>query len=198
VSTTCDHTGCTRTMSLLIVAGGRRYCPRHLPDDDRALVADLDRRARGIGLRTTGDDWPYIDWPYGPNISLPVRLALIEWAEPLGLRYSPHGRCLHWISRGRCAVQVCRAGLESRRWMDHLTGWTRNRGAAVLVAHPYGVDGDALHDLRRVADDLNLDVWVGRHPVAEATPTGSPAAPQHTGWYGYGTTFIEIWGRGDV
>lgn len=185
----CTHPDCRRVTNLLTVADGSRYCPRHLSDDDRALRSDLARRAARVNVGGSPHGTTGGAWPYGPNISLPSRAALLDWAEPLGLRYSPRARCLHWIARGRCAVQECCAGRWHHRWMDHASGWTRDGRPAVLAAQPYGVTSD---DLARVAADLSLDVRVGHRPLDVATPAMTNADPQRTGWYGHGTTFIEI------
>ena len=117
-------------------------------------------------------------WPYGPNANPETRRPLVEWAKAGGLRYSPHGRCLHWISRGRCAVSQCNDGPHRRHWMDHVTGWTRDGAPAVLVAQPYGLTVDDLRDLADVDERWQLDVRV-----------------DGTGWYGFGTTFVELWAQ---
>lgn len=59
--TTCTAPGCTCQLNILKFP--QPQCPRHTSDEQRALLADLDRRGRGIGIRDGG-------WPYGPNIDI--------------------------------------------------------------------------------------------------------------------------------
>lgn len=166
MSTACTEPGCDRTFNNLYFPEPR--CGRHTSDEQRALVDDLDRRARRIGIRNDG-------WPYGPNIHVPARVALLDWAETERVRYSPRGRCLHWISRGRCAVSVCDEHRQRHSWMDHVTGWTRDGKPAVLVAQPYHVSATERMELTRIGVEWNLDVRVAT-----------------TGWYGFDTRFVEL------
>lgn len=164
--TTCVGDGCTREHNLLYFPEPR--CGRHTTGEQRDLLADLDRRAPGIGIRNGG-------WPYGPNIDVVGRAEMIGWAEHHKLRYSLHGDCLHWLSRGRCGVSVCREDRNTHQWMDHVTGWTRDGKAAVLVAQPYGLFTSDIADLAKISDEWSLDVLV-----------------DGTSWYGHGTTFVQL------
>lgn len=117
-------------------------------------------------------------WPYGPNINPQARRALVDWATAHRLRYSPRGRCLHWITTGRCAVQACDRNRARRQWMDHVTGWTRAGRPAVLVAQPYAITGASIDALAEIDRTDGLDVVISG-----------------TGWYGHGTTFVGIWAQ---
>ncbi len=118
-------------------------------------------------------------WPYGIN-SPTAQAQLVRWADALQVRYSERGRCLHWLTRGMCAVAECRAGRVSYQFMDHITGWTRNGSPALLVCQPYDLATDDLRDLVEVAEEWQVRIRI-----------------EGTRWYGYGTTFIALW-RHDV
>jgi hypothetical protein len=136
----------------------------------------LTARARAIGI--VGDNWPY-GANLGHNESSEadhgVRCAVVDWAEARKLRHSRAGRCLHWIATGRCAEDWCKANATKHRWMDHVSGWTRDGKPAVLVCQPYGVHDESLRDILRVADEYQLEAHI-----------------DGTGWYGHGTTFIAL------
>ncbi len=127
--------------------------------------------ARAVGI--TGDRWPY-----GAHVDTRARRPLVDWATAGNLRYSENARCLHWIARGRCIDGLCAEGHGSRHWLDHVTGWTRDGKPAVLLAQPYGLGTDDIADLATVAEQWHLDVRI-----------------DGTGWYGYGTTFVELWAQ---
>jgi hypothetical protein len=76
---------------------------------------------RELERRVLGSQFP----PYGAKDT-----PMLEWASDRGLRYSPNGHCLHWISTGRCTHGECCFG--SRQWMDHVTGWTKAGKPALL------------------------------------------------------------------
>jgi len=166
MSAECIAPGCGRIVNLLYFP--EPYCPRHTSDEQRTLLDDLDRRARHISIRDGG-------WPYGPNIHVPARVALLDWAEAEKVRYSARGNCLHWIARGRCAVSLCNEDRGRHSWMDHVTGWTRAGKPAVLVSQPYQVSAAEQMELTRIGVEWSLDVRVG-----------------DTGWYGSDTRFVEL------
>ncbi|MER7331788.1 MULTISPECIES: hypothetical protein [unclassified Micromonospora] len=162
-STTPD---CCQHDGLFYPDGGKR-CFRHSSPEDRALVADLD--ARAAAGRTLGER----GWPYGPNIDVQSRMEMLSWAEQYGLRRA-ETRCqnLHWLRKGRCGVQRCD---PLGRWADHVTRWSRNGRPAVLVAQPYGLSNDQFAQVAALNDE-ELQVAV-----------------DGTGWYGHGTTFVQVW-----
>jgi hypothetical protein len=110
MTTTCGVDGCTGTVNLLWFPEPR--CGRHTTGEQRESLADLAARGPGIGIRNDG-------WPYGPNIDVVGRAQMVAWAEAEKLRHSDVGDCLHWLSRGRCGVQICREDRNTHRWMDH-------------------------------------------------------------------------------
>lgn len=95
-----------------------------------------------------------------------------EWAKARGLRYSPHARCLHWVSKGRCGASICDDGHLGRQWMDHVSGWTKN-GDRVLLCQPYSLTDFA--SLIDACEEFNLTATV-----------------HSDGWYGHGTIAIEL------
>ena len=131
---------------------------------DRELVAALDKRAPGVGIKPDA-------WPYGAGIDVRSRQRLLDWAENYGLRRSTSNcQALHWLQTGRCGVRLCnRLG----SWMDHVTKWSRNGKPALILAQPYGLRAAKL---RPLLDDDSL------HMLVHAQ-----------GWYGCGTVAIEIW-----
>lgn len=149
-------------------------CARHATPEQAGLVAQLDRRAAAIGIPKT-KDWAWgfeRAWPYGPNLYVEMRVAMLRWAEANQLKLTPQTkRCLCWIRSGRRCDYRC----ARYRWMDHVTGWQRAGKPALLLAQPYGVDISVLTDL---ANDSKLRVYTGG-----------------TGWYGHGTVAIEVWRR---
>lgn len=118
------------------------------------------------------------EWPYGPNIDPQARRELVHWATLHGLRYSPRGRCLHWIIRGRCAIQLCTADRNQYDFMDHVTGWTRDGKPAVLICQPYGLHVDDIRQLADLHQEHGLKIRI-----------------DGTGWYGHGSTFLQLWRR---
>jgi len=140
-----------------------------MAQQDGQMTADLDKRGRALGI---------VDWPYGVHTAA-TQQAMLDWADACRLRYSQAGRCLHWIARGRCGVGLCREGRSAHRWMDHLTGWTRAGAPAVLIAQPYDLSSDDITDLATVAGEYSVDVHING-----------------TGWYGHGSTFVQLWRPG--
>lgn len=161
-----DTPECCNWRGMVYPDGGKR-CQRHVTKADRELVAELDRRAKPI---LAGQDWPY-----GPNIDVRSRQRLVDWAEPIGLKRAKTScQELHWLRKGRCGVVAC---TRMGRWMDHVTRWSLDGRPAVLVAQPYGLMNDDVAALGQVAGFDDLIVHIGHRG----------------GWYGYGTTFIELW-----
>jgi hypothetical protein len=148
---------------------------RHLPHPGwpyrPLLTPELADRARAIGIR---DDEC---WPYGPNIDRESRVALLNWAEAYGLRLSPRGRCLHWLTKGRCGVTLCPNSTRDDGWADHVTGWLRGGTPAVLISQPYGLASRGIASLHELAQ---------RHPEVAVRIDG-------TGWYGFRTVFVQLW-----
>jgi hypothetical protein len=105
--------------------------------------------------------------PYGANQNTD------RWMTIRNLRYRPLGRCLHWVSRGRCGVRLCNEGHGSYQWMDHVSGWLDKDGERMLLCQPYH-----LSEIRSLVEacekfDLRADI-------------------HGTGWYGHGSFAIEL------
>lgn len=166
---------CSGWMGIRFPDGVER-CFRHASADDRALVADLDRRGRIIGLKKSADPrWhSALQWLYGPNIDVGTRLRMVEWAEKNDLRATKLGRhrCLTWLRNGRC--RVCRIHPQ---WQDHVSAWTRFGQPACLLSQPYHLWPDDYAHLEALDADPELEV--------ELKAEGS--------WYGYGTWHVAVW-----
>ncbi|SDI55118.1 hypothetical protein SAMN05421505_1687 [Sinosporangium album] len=117
------------------------------------------------------------DWPYGPNIDLRSRVAMIEWAKGHGLRLARSSAplCPTWLEQGRCRGCDKRGGHHHFR-LDHMSGWTRGGAPAVIVNHPYGLGADDVRYLDEATESGLLTVSV-------------PGA----GWYGHSTIQVELW-----
>lgn len=171
---------CSAIRTGLVLPDGRQRCRAHATAEDVTLVEAVDDRARCLGLRRTrnpcccwGQHWA---WPYGPNINVSMRLALLDWAEPQDLRRARSRGCPHWPRNGRCcsAWSACVGGY----WTDHVTTWTQADGEpAVFLAQPYVLMDDDIAALRALDADPGLSVEV----KAEG------------GWYGFGTWAVEVW-----
>ncbi|GAB4001776.1 hypothetical protein GCM10029992_38190 [Glycomyces albus] len=161
---------------------GVRTCTRHFRAEQRALVMELDERGAAVGLKrdtTSGG----VDWPYGPNIDVPSRLAMVTWAEGLGLRRATRQQlqCVCWPTSNRrsrcdCGFGESAFGKPDEIW-DHVTHWKTRRGErAVIVLQPYGVTdtGRAILDRWNAREDAYIEI-------------------RDDAWYGHGTTFIGIW-----
>jgi hypothetical protein len=114
---------------------------------------------------------PNGDWPYGatrPKEDKETRRRLIEWARRNEVKYSDNGRCLHWLTKGRCGSCV-----SEHAWMDHVTGWTRNGKPTFLLCQPYELYP---HDLKNI--------------IEEAERFGVNVRIHGGGWYGFGTVAI--------
>ena len=149
--------------------GDEQTCRRHASPAERALHDACDGRAGAIGLRRVRqDEWgsPW-GWPYGPNIDVPSRAAMLDWATAGKLRKSTADVDLHWLTGGRGN----NFGWDPPAWADHLTGWTVARKPAVLVAQPYMSVDVARESLSGVLSDDRFAVavhasgWYGRHTV---------------------------------
>lgn len=145
---------------------------RALTPDQAKTVAELEARARrmfGSGF------W----WPYGPNIRVASRMALLDWAEPLGVRQTTSRRpCLHWLAVGRCLRRDCHGGItvdgKRPRWADHVTAWYVPRtDLRLIVAQPY----------------------LPAERAAVLLPEGFHAIVRPSGWYGLDACQIELWSR---
>jgi hypothetical protein len=124
-------------------------------------------------------------WPYGAQGGAGDRM--IDWATERGLMLSGSRKCLHWLDKGRCPHDgwrdydegFCRGGRHSHHWMDHVTAWRGAGGRRLMLCQPYGRENglsDAeIADLENVAKTwkFHIDIFA-------------------TGWYGYGTTAIEL------
>lgn len=169
--------------------GHHTVCHRCATAEHRARIDTVDHAAREKKLvpRVSGmtGAWHGLQWPYGPNIDVDSREALVAWAGPLGLRLSStHTRCLHWLQRkhcprmwgGRCSTEVPGA--------DHVTAWNRGAGRnpAVLVSQPYHLDDEARRQLADIDNSPGLRVEI----------------VEGGGWYGAGTIFVTIWRTDDT
>jgi hypothetical protein len=120
-------------------------------------------------------------WPYGAE-DRETQQRVLEWARHYGMRYSPAGRCLHWLTQhGQCHEDICHGGEGSYPWMDRLSGWTSGSGPAVLLARPHSVSADDRGGMVAVARDWRLRVEV-----------------HSNGWYGQGTVAVWIYRSGGV
>lgn len=146
----------------------------------RQWVRQVDDAARGV-LRRDQDG---VLWPYGPNIEMESRVALLDWAKfhdvkmPKKRTVCAHG--LHWLSKGRCAHQRCtKNGLPA--FFDHTTLWSsRSTNKPALVFNqPYGEVTQA-EAVEFASAYEGLTAYVG-----------------NDGWYGYTTTAVYIWNEGN-
>lgn len=172
-------------------------CFKHATEEQRDLVDQLDRRAPALGLRRNRGvacAWGRaFEWPYGPNVSVPSRAALVTWAEKHRVKLARDtSKCaLHWLTEGRCGPNrigspSCRQESSYPLWFDHVTRWNFAGHPRVLVAQPYGLSDTDRLDLERIADTAQLRT--GARLRLEIGPTG---------WYGHGTTWVALW-RGDL
>lgn len=99
----------------------------------------------------------------------------IDWAKAHRFKRSRAGRCLHWVSVGRCGVAFCNIEYRSH-WMDHVTCWIEEDGIRLLLSQPYHVGMEGMADIQRYCREFGLEAYIdGR------------------GFYGHGT--VAIWIR---
>lgn len=63
--------------------------------------------------------------------------------------------------------------MVASKWMDHVSGWTKDGKPALLLAQPYSLFN--IESLLKATSEFNLDVSVNGD-----------------GWYGHGTIAIEL------
>jgi len=94
---------------------------------------------------------------------------LITWAEERNLKYSPHGHCLHWLTKGCCESDWC--GEDAR--VNHVTGWTRDGKPALLISQPHATD---FAELAKAGKRHGLEIKINENGLS-----------------GHGMVIIEIW-----
>jgi hypothetical protein len=181
---TAQHECMRGKLWLTDARGHHTVCHRCATAEHRDRIDAVDAAAREMKLLPRvsgmGGSWHGLEWPYGPNIDVDTREALVAWAGPHGLRLSgTHSRCLHWLQGKRCPRswgESCAAGVPGA---DHVTAWNRGAGRnpAVLVSQPYGLDEQARRQLADIDSQPGLRVEID----------------EAGGWYGAGTTFVAIW-----
>jgi hypothetical protein len=161
------------------------FCYRCSPPELRDRVAAVDQAARQMRIVAPNPNamygWEDMAWPYGPNIDLDSREALVAWAGPLGLRESSTSRkCLHWLRGRHCprnsSYGACGGTVPGA---DHVSTWNHGPGAnpAVLVSQPYHLADEDRAELAELAKNPDL--------VVEIDEDG--------GWYGARTIWVAIW-----
>lgn len=164
----------------------RAHCVAHVTERELTLLRAVNTRADGVikQLPKKLSEWNCgHDWPYGPNISLMMRVRLLDWAEARGLRQSRKptcgGACLRWVRLGYCRKYECDEHLaHNARLIDHVSWWrTADEKSWCLVSQPYSKVEWVTEELSRL--DLGDDVHV---KVREDS------------WYGHGTVIVEMWG----
>lgn len=152
--------------------------------------------ARDIGIKRI---YGRMSWPYGPNINLHSREAMINWAYANQLKLSQnHKSCIQWLKKGRCVWHPGCGGLAgdgnyskssrdfgARRIKkphieDHLTCWLRGGKPAVLVAQPYANRKMAVNELRE------LPAWYDNQIEIELSDVG---------WYRESAFFVAFWAQ---
>lgn len=180
-------------MSSVYMPGDREVTRRSATPDDRRLLADLDRRALRLGLpmrdRSAVEWHTEVSWPYGPNVNVGQRIALLNWMEtehlrPTLARGKFHDPCLDWLRTGRCPGVVRCDNRHPASWQDHTTGWVRQiDGARLFVSQPYGLTDAERSKLAALDAEPGLRVQI-----------------EETGWYGaggLGTRFVGVWANED-
>lgn len=171
---TCAAPGCARVFNTLLFP--ERRCPRHITLAQRELLADLDRRAAGVGVKDGL-------WPYGPNIDVESRARMVEWAEAEGYKLAtPRAQCLHWLvgKQRHCVARQDHYHHDGQidRWtmgaLDHPTMWTRDGKPALILGQPYHSPPEGW------AEEITA-AWPVHVEVAESAP-----------WYGAGTRGVFI------
>lgn len=134
----------------------------------------LKRRANRRGIR---------QWP-GGVIAESAREALVAWAEHHDVQASGSKHpCLHWLAVDRCPELIRNHHLRgisvpcpTLDMFDHQLAWIRNGRPLVITAANYSPVVE-LHDR------------IGPH----AEGLGLRVDCEQPGWYGHGTTHIEVW-----
>jgi hypothetical protein len=145
-------------------------------------MTGINARARAIGIKTQDS------WPYGPNVNVDMRLALLGWAEHYRLTIATGYRHKRFLCYGRNSdgkkhdiYAETYGGLCCRRgWFDHVTCWNRNGKPALILSQPYSLCDSDIFDLRELR---KRDHVIFRLDV---------------GWYaagGVSTFAIEVWSR---
>lgn len=161
----------------------RKSCHRCATHAQKARVEAVQKAAHDLKIlrgATMSGAWRGAGWPYGPNIDLDSREALVAWAEPRGLRASSTRRgCLHWLQQVPCPRD--RSGMCAERLpgADHVSAWNLGAGKnpAALVSQPYKLDAESRGLLAEINESPGL--WV------EIDDMG--------GWYGHETVFVAVW-----
>ena len=188
-----DEGGCYRGLIFEQGYTSSARCCRHATADQRALVAEQNARAPRIGIDKTRtlSGWGDIgmDWPYGAYDDVTVRQALLDWAEPLGLKESRSRsscwRC--WFKRSpRCTLSDW-AHRHMGGWIDHPSNWNLNGKPHVFVSQPYDLPDRERAEIETAVAEMNEQ---GHNLRLEIS--------QETGWYGYRAMWIAIWRNGEV
>lgn len=75
-----------------------------------------------------------------------------------------------------CSGSTCLRRQPASHWADHVTGWTRDGRPAVLVSQPY---------TQPTVEGITAD-------LAEECPGVTVRVDPAGGWYGHGTSFVEL------
>lgn len=123
-------------------------------------------------------------WPYGPNIDMDMRIALVNWAEQRKLKYleGDSQMCPHWVAGKRRGIHQCEYPVFMD-WLDHPTRWrhteTRKR---VLISQPYALrewylpGGQKFDEIEAMRKELSIRVVV----------------EEETAWYGHTTVCLRF------
>jgi hypothetical protein len=194
-SLACDTPGC-RSYDFLefhrLGEDRRSVCKRHATDAELAEVADLDQRGAALWVPVGGYGGMANGWPYGPNISVPMRRALVEWAEPRQLRlYTGDDACIHWLLGEECHLPAFACGptgtMSIPSWFDHPTAWTRASHPALLLAQPYDLTQHDEFVVSKVEDVHQGELVVRMHPGGYYAAGFDYPVP--------GTMAVELWSR---
>lgn len=162
----------------------RKICPRCATDEQFDRVRAVHEAALQARILKPVSDafgpWWGLDWPYGPNIDLDSREALVAWALPLDLRQSSaFVKCLHWLLGKRCPRPYTGDCSGMLPGADHTTIWNQGpgRNPVVIVTQPYGL---------RDEDRLVL-------AEIDARPEFQVEIDDNGGWYQTNTTWVAVW-----
>ncbi|MFB6555186.1 hypothetical protein [Streptomyces sp. NPDC056405] len=175
-----DCEGCGLSRQGLFFGSGigeaKWWCGRCQSIDQKELISSLDDHARGVLNR----DADGVHWPYGPNIYVQMRAALLDWADRHDLKSGNTGCSsgLHWLDRGRCAKRACQG---RPGFYDHTTTWlSQTTGRPALVFNQPYMQVDP------------ADVWDSISEYPSLT-----AEVETESWYGAGTSGVYIWNDGN-